>query len=197
MDPSEDTTEVTQLLRKVSRGEASSAALFPIVYDELRALAARHLSRERPEHTLQATALVHEAYLRLVDLDRMDWRDRVHFFAAASGSIRRILVDHARAKGRQKRGGNEPKLPLKEALAIPIHEPGPELVELDDAMCRLAEDHPEKARVVELRYFGGLTVAEIAEVLGVKERTVDRYWFFARNWLFRELTEGTAGPDVR
>ena len=181
-------TDVTTTLRKVRLGESAPEALFPVVYDELRRLASGHLKGERSGHTLQTTALVHEAYLRLVDLRRIEWQDRAHFFGVASGAIRRILIDHARARNRDKRGGGAVHVSIDEVLAVSVTEPpGPELLELDRALTALAALHPDKARVVELRFFGGLTLPEIAEVLGVTRRTVDRYWLFARTWLYREL----------
>lgn len=181
-------TDVTTTLRRIRRGESPAAELFPIVYDELRRLASDHLRGERSDHTLQTTALVHETYLRLVDLRRMEWQDRAHFFGVASGAIRRILIDHARARGRVKRGAGARHVSLDDVLALSASDtPGPELLELDRALGELAIHFPDKARVVELRFFGGLTLPEIAEVLGVTRRTVDRYWLFARSWLYREL----------
>ena len=193
--------DVTTTLRRIRRGEAVVDELFPLVYDELRALASGHLRGEKAGHTLQTTALVHEAYLRMADLDRLEWQDRAHFFGVASGAIRRILIDHARARSRIKRGGGARHVSLDEVLFVSATDPpGEELLELDRALDRLAASDPDKARVVELRFFGGLTLPEIAEVMGVTRRTVDRYWLFARTWLYRELKrslaedEGTAAP---
>ncbi|MEZ4653821.1 MAG: sigma-70 family RNA polymerase sigma factor [Candidatus Eisenbacteria bacterium] len=182
------TSDVTTILRRVRHGESPAEDLFPIVYDELRQLASRHLRGERSAHTLQTTALVHEAYVRLVDLRRIEWQDRAHFFGVASGAIRRILIDHARARSRAKRGGGMRNLSLDDIRALGAPEPpGPALLELDRALEELQARHPEKARVVELRFFGGLTLPEIAEVMGITRRTADRYWSFARTWLYREL----------
>lgn len=189
--------DVTETLRKVRRGESPAAELFPVVYDELRRLASHHLQRERPDHTLQTTALVHETYLRLADLTQLEWQDRAHFFGVAAGAIRRILIDHARTRGREKRGGGSVHLSLDSVLHLSVADPpGPELLALDRALEALAELHPEKARVVELRFFGGLTLPEIAEVLGVTRRSVDRYWLFARTWLYRELASTLLDPGA-
>lgn len=167
----------------------------PLVYQELRRIAASYLASERPDHTLQATALVHEAYLKLVDLSRMDWRGRSHFRAVASQAMRRILVDHARERGALKRGGGLSPVTLGDSL---VPAPGSafdpaDLVSLDQAMGKLAGLDPRQAKVLELRLFGGLTVAEIAEVLGVSKRTVEGDWTHGRAWLRLELSEG-GGP---
>ena len=186
--------DVTAVLRSVSAGDAPPGDLFPLVYDELRRLAATQLRDERPDHTLQATALVHEAYLKLVDTNRMTWRDRAHFMAVAAQAIRRILVDYARRGAAQKRGGRAPIVELGEAAEVPAPGDGAFIPGLNEALEALAVEHPEKARVVELRYFGGLTVEETAEVMKVAPRTIKRYWFFARPWLFRYMTG--QGEDV-
>jgi RNA polymerase sigma factor (TIGR02999 family) len=154
------------------------------VYDSLRALAAGYLKGERRGHTLQPTALVHEAYLRLAELDRIQWKDPAHFFAAAAGAIRRVLVDHARARGAAKRGGGAARLTLTGLDAGPEEAPL-DLLALDEALERLAGLDPRKARVVELRFFGGLTIAQTAESLGVGPTTVEDDWAFARSWLRR------------
>jgi RNA polymerase sigma-70 factor, ECF subfamily len=185
--------DLTTTLRSAGNGDREAVdALLPLVYDELRRLAESHLQRERDDHTLQATALVHEAYMKMIDQSRVQWRDRAHFFALASQAIRRILVDHARGRGRKKRVGNRQRLSLNE---VPALEPADvaglqaDLVDLDDALTRLAQEHPEKARVVEMRFFGGLTTEECADVLGVTTRTVERHWTYARAWLYREIGE--------
>lgn len=168
------------------RRPADADDLLPLVYDELRAVAADHLRRERADHTLQPTALVHEAYLRLSKLDRIEWRDKTHFFVAGAGAIRRVLVDHARGKGAAKRGGEARRLTLG---AVPGAAPDDavDLIALDEALGKLAGLDARKARVVELRYFGGLTIAETARALDVGTTTVEDDWVFARSWLRREL----------
>lgn len=165
--------------------------LLPVVYDELRRLAQSRMTQERGDHTLQATALVHEAYLKLVDQTRVVWQNRAHFFAVAAKAIRRILIDHARAKKSTKRGGDDVPLSLDDALTVPASQddPGLDFLALHSALEKLAQEDPVKEQVVELRFFGGLTGKETAEVLGVDPRTVDRYWKYARAWLYRELTE--------
>lgn len=188
------------MLVRASRGDGEAVnRLFPLVYDELRGLAERALLRERCDHTLQATALVHEAYMKLVGREPVAWRDRAHFRALAAQAIRHILVDHARTKKREKRGGGRGRVPLREDMT-PDRAGGVDLVALDEALHRLSNDHPRKTLVVELRFFGGLTVAETAEVLGVNARSVERDWQFARAWLFRALAEvadeaGSRGDD--
>jgi len=178
---------VTRLLRNWSQGDENAASeLFPIVYEELRRLARRYMSKERPEHTLQTTALIHEAYLRLVDQRRMQWQNRVQFFAVAAQMMRRILVDYARHRAYQKRGGANVNVFLEEkALVAP--ERSQEIVALDSALERLAAIDARKARVVELRYFGGLEAQEIADVLGISAVTVTRDWKMAKAWLRQEL----------
>ncbi len=184
-----DQGDVTRLLGEVGQRRAEAVdRLYPLVYDELRRLAQSALARERPDHTLQATALVHEAYLKLVDQTRARWHDRAHFFAVAAQAIRRILVDHARGRGRDKRGGGWQRLEADALLNLPGDAPSADLLGLDAALAKLALDHPEKVRVVEMRFFAGLTTAEAAEVLQVTTRTVERHWQFARAWLYRELS---------
>lgn len=181
--------DVTVLLRGVSGGEAEAReALYEAVYTELKRLAHHHLRGERKEHTLQTTALVNEAYLKMVDPADVAWNDRKHFFATASQAIRRILVDHARARRREKRGGGEPPLSLDEAPTVANPSSSPDLLELDQALTRLAETHPDHVRVVELRFFAGFTAREVAEALGVTERTVERYWKLAKERLRDALT---------
>jgi RNA polymerase sigma factor (TIGR02999 family) len=178
--------DVSEILRAWSNGESRALdGLTPIVYAELRRLAHRYMKRERPDHSLQTTALVNEAYLRLVDYKRMQWQDRAHFFAVSAQCMRRILVDHAR-RHNVKRGRGVPHVSLDET-AVMRDRPA-NLVALDDALNALAERDPRKVRVVELRFFGGLSVEETAEVLKVSPVTVRRDWSSARIWLYRELT---------
>ncbi len=181
--------DVTRVLAAVERGDPHAAEqLLPLVYDELRRLAARRLAHEKPGQTLQATALVHEAYLRLVDTDgARAWAGRAHFFAAAAEAMRRLLVEQARRKGRLKRGGDRVRVDPGD-LEVPARAPGDDVVALDEALTRFAEKHPEKAELVKLRYFAGCTVSEAARVLGISAATADRHWAFARAWLFRELS---------
>lgn len=180
-------TEVTQILLHWRAGETDAAArLMPLVYEELRRLARDYLRRERGDHTLQPTALVHEAYLRLVDDSRVNWQNRAHFYGIAAKLMRRILVDHARARNAIKRGGLAEKVPLDEARDLPP-EATNDLVALDGALQDLAKTYPRKSEVVELKFFGGLEANEIAEVLQVSPKTVLRDWQFAKLWLCREL----------
>jgi RNA polymerase sigma factor (TIGR02999 family) len=184
---------VTRLVNEAGAGDARAAAdLLPLVYERLRALAASRMRGERADQTMQATSLVHEAYLRLVDAARVQrWDSRWHFFAAAAESMRRILVENARRKGRLKRGGGQKRVDL-ETLALAVDDPPDELVALDEAMSRLADEHPEKARLVNLRYFGGLTHEEAAQAIGVSVSTADRHWAFARAWLYRQMSGAPA-----
>ncbi|MCA9726161.1 MAG: sigma-70 family RNA polymerase sigma factor [Candidatus Eisenbacteria bacterium] len=191
MSPPDD---VTEILQAASAGDRTAFdRLLPLIYEELREIAERKLGFEREGHTLQATALAHEAFLKLVDQTRVEWRNRAHFFAVASQAIRRILVDHARHHAAQKRGGGERPLSYDEILDISVERPDSNLLHLDRALERLAVEHPEKARVVELRFFGGLTSQEAATVLGMGVRTVERHWEFSRAWLYRNLM--TDGED--
>lgn len=179
--------ELTDLLLAWHGGEEDALRrLTPLVYDHLHKLAKHYMARERAGHSLQATALIHEAYMRLVDCDRVEWKNRAQFFALAAKAMRRILVDSARARGNQKRGGGAQKLQLDEAI---MAAPGshPDLVELDGALNELAKLDARKAQVVELRYFGGLEEKEIGQVLNVSVDTVQRDWKVARWWLFRRL----------
>lgn len=188
--------DVTQLLQAWSDGDAEAPAqLMPLVYTELRRLARNYLRRERPDHTLQPTALVHEAYLLLIDQRQVNWQNRAHFYGIAAQLMRRILVDHARADLAQKRGGLTLKLPLDEAASF-AQQPPTDLVSLDDALRRLSALDARKSRVVELRFFGGLSVEETAVVLGVSDKTVTRDWNMAKLWLYRELS-GNDGEVVR
>ena len=161
--------------------------LLPLVYDELHRQAERFMRRERPGHTLQTTALIHEAYLKLIDQRSVNWESRAHFFAIAAQAMRRILVDYAKTAHRKKRGGNDIKLPLDEAKLATVKERSVDLIALDEALERLAERDPEQARIVELRYFSGLTLEETAEVLHISRATVASDWSIAKVWLYREL----------
>jgi len=183
----EPAADVSALLRAWSDGdEGALAQLMPIVYDQLRGLARRHLRRERAGHSLQATALVNEAYVRLVDYKRMHWRSRAHFLAVSAQAMRRILVEHARRRN-VKRGGDRERVSLDDTAVIGTDR-ARDVVSLDDALTALAKLAPRKAQVVELRYFGGLSVDETAEVLRVSPVTVMREWRTAKAWLYRELT---------
>jgi RNA polymerase sigma factor (TIGR02999 family) len=182
---------VTQLLARAQAGDREATnELFPLVYDELRQLADRYLSAEARGQTLQPTALVHEAYLRLVGPADTGWENRAHFFGAAARAIRRILIDRARARGRQKRGSGERPLPLEAAESAAVEGPDLDVLALDEALQRLAVVDAQTAQVVELRFFGGLGVDETAATLGVSPATVAREWAFARAWLHREMTRG-------
>jgi RNA polymerase sigma factor (TIGR02999 family) len=188
--------DLTELLAGASSGDRDAlSALFPVVYDELRQAAAAALRRERPEHTLQPTALVHETFLRLADDSRVWWENRSHFLAIASKVMRRILVEHARGRNAQKRGSGEVKRSLDDVdVAMPDTAGGVDLVGLDDALAGLAALDPRQARIVELRFFGGLTVEETATVVGSSPRTVKRDWQVARAWLKREMAR--LAPDA-
>jgi RNA polymerase sigma factor (TIGR02999 family) len=188
-------SEVTQILHAIAEGDPSAASqLLPLVYDELRKLAARRLAHQDPGQTLQPTALVHEAYLRLVgDPEGSHWDNRGHFFAAAAEAMRRILVENARRKGRRKRGGGLTRLDLDAAEQVAVPEVHEDLIALDEALTKLAAVDPQGAQLVQLRYFAGLSIPEAAKALGVSPRTADRLWAFARAWLLREV--GGDGPD--
>ena len=180
---------ITTLLSAWTQGEESALSeLTPLVHSELRRLARSYLRRERDGHTLQTDALVNEAYVRLIDLRRIAWRDRTHFFALAARLMRRILVDYARSRQYQKRGGGVQRVPLDLAGDVSLGR-SDDLVALDDALAALSQVDPRKAQVVELRHFGGLSVAEVAEVLAVSEQTVMRDWRLAKMWLLRELSD--------
>jgi RNA polymerase sigma factor (TIGR02999 family) len=189
---------VTDLLQAWGDGDlAARDRLFPIVYAELRRRAAAYLNRERAGHTLQPTALVHEVYLRLAGPTRTAWTGRAHFLAVASEAMRRVLVDHARGKRAGKRGGPRVQVPLEEELAV-SQPRDVDLILLDESLDALAVLAPEQARLVELRYFGGLTTEEAGEVLGLSHATVERRWTLARAWLYRRVTEGRpAAEDER
>ena len=180
---------ITELLQQWSDGNRDALdQLLPLVYDELHRQAARYLRRERPGHTLQTTALIHEAYLKLIGQREVRWQSRTHFFAIAAQLMRRILVDHARTKHREKRGGNDVRLTLDEAALVAGEEKSVDLLALDEALTRLAAFDEQQARVVELRYFSGLSLEETADALGVSRATAARDWSVAKAWLKRELT---------
>jgi RNA polymerase sigma factor (TIGR02999 family) len=185
--------DVTRILRAWSDGDRGALdELIPVVYEELRRQAARYLRRERPDHTLQTTALIHEAYVRLVDQRDVRWQNRAHFFGVAAQLMRRILVDHARKDRALKRGGVADKLPLEEAVPV-SGAPDINLMALDEALTKLAALDERKSRVVELKYFGGLTAEEAAEVLRVSPATVRHDWSLAKAWLRREIAGGITG----
>ncbi|MGO8793159.1 MAG: sigma-70 family RNA polymerase sigma factor [Terriglobia bacterium] len=185
--------DITLLLTELQVGNrAAESKLVPLVYDELRRLARRYMRGERADHTLQPTALVHEAYLRLLGQRDVQWQNRAHFFGVAAQLMRRILVDHARAHRAEKRGGDEPKVTL-DTVFVFTEAKGADLVAVDEALTRLTERDPRQGRIVELRFFGGLTEEEAAEVLGVSTRTVKRDWKVARAWLYKEVVRGAVG----
>ena len=180
--------ELTQLLIAWSKGEAGALEqLTPLVYAELRRLAHRYMHRERAGHTLQTTALVHEAFLRFINYPQEQWQNRAHFYAIAAQMMRRILVDHARGQSRDKRGGPAPTLSLDEAVAAAAPEAEVDLLALDEALTSLARIDPRGARIIELRFFSGLTLDETAAVMGISAGTVKRDWSVARAWLYREM----------
>ena len=195
--PGGPSVDVTRLLRAWGQGDpAALDQLTPVIYAELRRRAHSYMKNERRHHTLQTTALANEAWMRLVDVAVVDWKDRAHFFAIAANMMRRILVDAARARARGKRGGSAQRVDLDEIPDISTRR-DPELIAIDDALKALAELDPRKAQVIELRFFGGLSVEETAEVLKVHEQTVLRDWRLARVWLMREITgRPRSGPTV-
>ena len=184
-------SDVTRILSAIEQGDPQAAErLLPLVYEELRRLAAQKMAHEQPDQTLQATALVHEAYIRLVDSKKLQhWNSRGHFFAAAAEAMRRILVDNARRKKCLKRGAGVRPIPLDD-VAVECEVPQDELLALDEALTRLAKEDPEKAKVVQLRFFAGLSHEEAAQVLGISAVTVKRHWRYARAWLHKELQPG-------
>ncbi|MGA9527323.1 MAG: sigma-70 family RNA polymerase sigma factor [Terriglobales bacterium] len=184
-----ESQDVTLLLSALTRGDDDAAGkLIPVVYSELRRLAGSYMRRERGDHTLQATALVHEAYLKLVEQRSVNWQSRAHFFGVAAQLMRRILIDYARGHTREKRGGEQKKLSLDEAFIF-AEQQADELLAVDDSLNQLAKIDPRQARVVELRFFGGLSVEESAEVLGISPKTVKRDWSIAKAWLYADLKE--------
>jgi RNA polymerase sigma factor (TIGR02999 family) len=183
-------TDVTRILNAVERGDAQAMdELLVAVYNELRRLAAVKLSHEPPGQTLQATALVHEAYIRLVDAENRGWEDRGHFFAAAAEAMRRILIEKARHKQRMKRGGDRQRIDLDDAT-LAIEGPSDDLIAVHEALTKLGREDQVVADLVKMRYFAGLNLDQIAKILGISRRTADRYWAYARAWLHREITKG-------
>ena len=181
--------EITQLLTAWREGDGTALEkLMPVVYNELRRIAGNFMRRQDRGHTLQATALINEAYLRLVDSNRVNWQSRTHFFAVSAQLMRRVLVDSARQRNSQKRGGNQLRITLDDRMDIPLKDQT-DLVALDEALSRLNKLSSRQSQVVELRYFGGLTEEQIAETLRISERTVRRDWNLARTWLYRELQQ--------
>jgi len=179
--------DLTRLLERWGSGDQKAVTeLIPLVYNELYVLARSYLRHERPGHTLQCTALVHETYLRLVQMDGVRWQNRAQFFSISAQAVRHILVDHARRRGASKRGGGASQVPLEEALTIPAPQ-DLNIEALDESLARLAAIDERKARIVELRYFGGLSIGELADVIGCSPTTIKREWTFAKAWLYRDL----------
>jgi len=184
-----DSLEVSRILRAAEDGQSiDMSPLLPLVHDRLRAIAARFMDDERVGHTLQATALVNEAYLRLVGDDRLAWSSKSHFYAAAAEAMRRILIDHARSKGRVKRGGGRKRMPL-DVVDLAARDDVEEILSVDEAVCRLEERDPRMGAIVRLRFYAGLSEAETALALGISDRTVQREWVLARSWLRLQLSE--------
>ncbi len=183
-------TDVTRILSAIEQGDSQAAEqLLPVVYDELRRLAAERMAQERPGQTLQATALVHEAFIRLVDVEKAQrWDSRGHFFAAAAEAMRRILVENAKRKRRSKHGGDRMRVDLDEGCAVADY-PSERLLALDEALARLSLEDRQKAELVKLRYFAGMSVAEAAAALGISRATADRYWTYAKTWLYCEMED--------
>ena len=190
-------SDVTQILSQIEQGDPSAAEqLLPLVYDELRKLAAQKMAQEKPGQTLQATALVHEAYLRLVDVEKAQhWDSRGHFFAAAAEAIRRILVESARRKGRVRHGGGRHRVDLQKAASLG-EAPRDELLALDEALSRFSAQEPAKAELVKLRYFAGFSIDESADLLHISRTTAKRHWAYARAWLLAELGEPDASENL-
>jgi RNA polymerase sigma factor (TIGR02999 family) len=189
-EPVRNSLQITQMLKKWSEGNQEVLdKLMPLVYNELRRQASRYLRRERANHTLQTTALIHEAYLKLIDQNQVEWQNRTHFYAIAAQAMRRILVDYARERNREKRGGAAENLPLEEAAFVVSEGKNVDLVALDEALTRLAQFDERQARVVELRYFSGLSIDETADILGVSNVTVRRDWNMAKAWLHQQISK--------
>jgi RNA polymerase sigma factor (TIGR02999 family) len=183
-------SDVTRILNAIERGDTRAVdRLLPAVYQELRQLAAQKLSREKPGQTLQATALVHEAYLRLVGEENPNWNSRTYFLTAAAEAMRRVLIENARRERRLKRGGDRHRVDLDEGV-LAIDEPAEDVIALDEALARLAHNEPAVADLVKLRYFAGLTMEQAADILGISRRTATRHWTFARAWLYRRIAKG-------
>jgi len=188
-------SEVTRILTAIEQGDARAAdELLPLVYDELRHLAAQKMSHERPGQTLDATALVHEAYIRLVGAEAQNWSGRTHFFAATAEAMRRILIENARRKQRYKHGADRQRVNLGDS-EIAIEDPSTDLIALDEALSKLAEEDRTVADLVKMRYYAGLSIEQAAAVLGVSRRTADRYWAYARAWLYQEITKAEKPPS--
>jgi RNA polymerase sigma factor (TIGR02999 family) len=184
-------SDVTRILNAIERGDAKATdELLPLVYEELRLLAAQKLSREPPGQTLQATALVHEAYIRLVGDEPQGWQNRGHFFAAAAEAMRRILVENARRKRTLKRGGAQGRIELED-MSLATEDASLDMIALDEALAKLAQEEPAVFELVRLRYFAGLTQQQTAELLGIPRRTADRNWAYARAWLYQEMSKGS------
>ena len=188
-------SDVTRILNAIEQGDAKAAdKLLPLVYDELRRLAAQKMSHEKPGHTLEATALVHEAYIRLVGAEAQNWSGRTHFFAAAAEAMRRILIENARRKQRYKHGADYNRVDLNDS-EVTIEGPLTDLIALDEALTKLAEEEPALAELVKMRYFAGLNLEQSAAILGVSRRTADRYWAYARAWLYQQITKSEKPPS--
>ena len=188
MNDQQTPNEITQMLIELTDGNQEVVnQILPHIYDELKRLASSYLRRERVDHTLQPTALVHEAYMKLIDQKRVQWQNRAHFFGIAAQVMRRILMDNARKHKADKRGGEAEKLPIEEEILVVSHEKSAELIALDDALQTLAEIDEQKAKIVELRYFGGLSIEETAEVMGVSVPTINRQWRMAKAWLYSQI----------
>jgi len=183
--------EVTRIINAIEQGDPKAAEeLLPLVYEELRVLAAQKMAQEKPGQTLQATALVHEAYIRLIGGEAGNWKGRTHFFAAAAEAMRRILIENARRKKRLRHGGDKQRVEMQDA-DLTIDAPCDELIALDEALTKLGEEDPARADLVKLRYFAGLTLEQAAEMLGISRATADRYWSYARAWLFDQINKGS------
>jgi RNA polymerase sigma factor (TIGR02999 family) len=185
-----DMREVTRILTAIEQGDVRAAdELLPLVYQELRRLAAQRMKQEKPGQTLQATALVHEAYIRLVGTESQNWNSRAHFFAAAAEAMRRVLIENARRKKRIKHGGDRQRIDL-DKVDLSIDGPSDELIALDEALTKLATTDTVKCELIKLRYFAGLTIEQAAGVMGISQTTAKRYWTYARAWLYREIIKG-------